>query len=118
MISSSGLGTSWHLIGFMHINGFNTLTSLDELSIVCVVLLHLFLSIRWFQHRRIKKNWRVILCSYIFVLFGVALVCAGIVLEAVQVVEVIRGLVLVVMGIVVIIPSCESKGEELQEGRS
>lgn len=42
-----------------------------------------------------------------------ALVCTGIVLEAVQVVEVIRGLVLVVMGIVVIVPSCECK-----EGRS
>lgn len=51
-------------------------------------------------------------------LFGVALVCTGVILEAVQVVEVIRGLVLIVMGIVVIVPSCECKGEELQEGRS
>ena len=65
---------------------------------------------RWFQHHRVRKNWRVVLCSYIFVLFGMALVCTGIVLEAVQVVEVIRGLVLVVMGIVVIVPSCECKG--------
>lgn len=39
--------------------------------------------------------------------FGMALVCTGIILEAVQVVEVIRGLVLVAMGIVVMIPSCE-----------
>ena len=42
-------------------------------------------------------------------LFGLALVCTGVILEAVQVVEVIRGLVLVVMGIVVIVPSCECR---------
>ena len=45
------------------------------------------------------------MCSYCFVLFGLLLIVAGIVLEALQVVEMIRGLVLVVMGLVVVVPS-------------
>jgi hypothetical protein len=59
----------------------------------------------WFRKSLVRKNWKVIVCSYCFVLFGLLLIVAGIVLEALQVVEMIRGLVLVVMGLVVVVPS-------------